>query len=263
MNINKSLCLHLMIISIITILLSSCATMQSIPSSKRTKVFNTDYLTTFKAVISYCNDRSFAITMADKDLGIVNTDFKENEGTSKFFFGNYRSKLNFSIRQLSESTTQVLINASAEKQGAFGTWTQTTMTENQATDLYHQIFSGIGNNLPGFRGKPKSENDKNSLSNEVNTEISSFTLVLKSDEPKTIFSGRASLTYISSYSGKSTLYGKGIWGFSQSKSGTFSDSSIKLSKGESFYVQVDENTVFEITVVQEIYSIITLNFTKQ
>ena len=79
--------------------------MQSIDISKRSRKFNADYLSTFKAIAGYCNDRGFAITMADKDLGLLNTDYKENDGTAKFFFGNYRSKLNFSMKKISENET--------------------------------------------------------------------------------------------------------------------------------------------------------------
>jgi hypothetical protein len=147
MQKNRRFYFKVLFASFALLLFSSCSTMQTIDISKRTRKFNADYLSTFKAVAGYCNERGFAITMADKDLGLLNTDYKENDGTTKFFFGNYRSKLNFSMKMVSENETQVIVNASAEKQGAFGSWTQTTMSEDQAIELFKKIFTGIQSQL--------------------------------------------------------------------------------------------------------------------
>jgi len=236
--------------------------MQSIPPSKRTKVYNYDYITTFQAVLSYCNDVSFAVTMADKDLGIINTDFKENEGTSKFFFGNFRAKLNFYLKKQSESSIQVIINASGERQGAFGSWTQSTMTEQQAIELYQQIFSGIDKQLRQNSNSTSPETSNNLPLQGDDAEFNSFTLELKSEEPTTLFGGRVSLTYFNAFSGKSKLSGKGVWGFSKYRDGKYDSIEINISKGETVYLQTDETIIFEIFVEQERYNSITLVFKK-
>lgn len=118
--------------------------MQSIDVNKRTRVFNADYKTVFKAVVGYCNERSFAIIMADKDLGIVNTDWKENSGVSKFFTGNKRAKINFGLKETADGKgTRVVLTVSAQSQGMFGTYQEATMTEGQAVDAFNAIFDSI------------------------------------------------------------------------------------------------------------------------
>lgn len=124
-------------------LVVACATTQTIDVSLRTNVFQADYLTTFKAVVDYCNDGGFAIVMADKELGILNTDYKESGGASSFFFGNSRAKINFSLKKVSETETKVIVTISGEKQGAFGSWTQATMTEGEAKGYYQSVFEGV------------------------------------------------------------------------------------------------------------------------
>lgn len=128
-------------------ILTSCATVQSLDSSVRTYTYERDYNSVLKAIVTYCNEKAFPITSVDKELGIINTDYKENEGTAKFLFGNSRAKMNFSITKQQESKTKVLLNLSIEKQGAFGSWSQATMTEGQAADYYKTVFKNIGGYL--------------------------------------------------------------------------------------------------------------------
>ena len=126
-----------------SLIFAGCATMQTIDVSNRQHTYDKAYLDVFRAAVDYCNQESFAITQMDKELGVINTDFKENDGTSKFFLGNRRVKLNFSLRSINETSTKVIAIISAEEQGAFGSWEQTTMTEGEAIDYYNKVFDGI------------------------------------------------------------------------------------------------------------------------
>jgi hypothetical protein len=121
--------------------------MQTVDVSKRSHKYETDYFTTFKSIIRYCNDKGFPITMADKDLGIVNTDYNENVDLPLSLGRSQRVKLNFSIKRLSDVETNVVIIASAEYEGMHGSWIQTPMTENHAVELFQQIFDGINSSI--------------------------------------------------------------------------------------------------------------------
>lgn len=140
--------LKLRLIAIImSLLFYGCATMQSISVQNRTHVYNASYINTFKAAIDYCNEKSFAILQADKDLGIINTDYKEADGASAFFFGNKRVKINLSLKDIASDSTQIIAIISAQNAGAFGSWQQATMSESQAADYYNMLFTGIENQL--------------------------------------------------------------------------------------------------------------------
>ena len=126
-------------------LFTSCATMQSIPPEQRTHFFEANYNQTFKAIVSYCNDKGFPIVMVDKDLGIINTDWKMNDGVSKFLVGDQKLKINFAVSEVkhSEDSTRVMAIVSAVKSGAFGRESSITMTKGRAKDYYDIIYKGI------------------------------------------------------------------------------------------------------------------------
>jgi hypothetical protein len=136
--------LALPLVMFIQLAFVGCSTMQSIDVNKRSRVYQAEYITVFKAVIGYCEEKAFAIIMADKDLGIINTDWKENSGVSKFFIGNKRVKINFSLKEIvSGKETRVVLTISAQEQGLFGTYQESTMTESQAVDAYNTVFGRI------------------------------------------------------------------------------------------------------------------------
>lgn len=128
------------------IILTACATMQTINVENRSRIYNADYNKVLKAILSYCNEYSFPITYVNENLGIINTDYKENAGASKIL-GNYRYKLNYNISKIDDNKTKVVINANYEVQGAFGTWTQSNMSENQAKELYETLLNRINERL--------------------------------------------------------------------------------------------------------------------
>jgi len=127
---------------------AGCATMQSIGVDKRSRVFHAPFDTVIVATAEYCNDRGFPVSSVDRVIGILNTEYRENDGTSKFFFGNYRAKINFQFKRVGPDATRVVANVSAEEQGMFGTYKQSTLTESQATKTYADIFTQIQAKLP-------------------------------------------------------------------------------------------------------------------
>jgi hypothetical protein len=122
--------------------------MQSIDVNARSRTFDADYATTLKAAIDYLNADGWQIATVDKDLGIINTEFKSASGLSAILSGEERYKMNFSIQKQSPTQTKVIANMLYEKKtsgNAFksGEWVQATMTEKEATDKYNEILSGI------------------------------------------------------------------------------------------------------------------------
>lgn len=123
-----------------------CASMRPLDISKRTRLYAANYKTVFKAVMAYCQDRSIPVLTADKELGLINTDWVGNGG---FLFKN-RLKINFSLKDQGD-TTKVVLTITTQQQrlngigadASVGAYEDSGMTESEATDLYAKVFDGI------------------------------------------------------------------------------------------------------------------------
>jgi len=133
-------------------LAGGCSTMQSIDVNARSRTFDSEYTTTLKAAIDYLNADGWQIATVDKDLGIINTEFKSASGLSAMLSGEERYKMNFSVQKQSSTQTKVIANMLYEKKttgdaSKSGGWVQATMTENEATAKYDEILSGIQSHI--------------------------------------------------------------------------------------------------------------------
>jgi hypothetical protein len=128
------------------IIFFGCSTMQTLNVSDRQHTFNAPYMKVFRAALNYCSEESFAVLLADKELGIINTDYKE-AAVTEIFFGKSRAKINFTIKKIDSTETNIILIVSAEEQGDYGNWSQMTLTEGQAKDYYQKIFEGIESKL--------------------------------------------------------------------------------------------------------------------
>jgi len=139
---------NLFLTMLIAFILSGCATMQSVDVNARSRTFEADYSTTLKAAVDYLNSDGWQIATVDKDLGLINTEFKSVSGLASILSGEERYKMNFSIQKQSAAQTKVIANMLYEKKtggNAFksGEWVQASMTEGMATDKYKEILNGI------------------------------------------------------------------------------------------------------------------------
>jgi len=129
-------------------LLTGCATMQSIEVSNRSRMFEADYTTTLKAAVDYLNTEGWQISTVDKDLGIINTEFKSTSGLEAIFTGQERYKINFSVQKQFATQTKVIANMLYERKTGGnlfnpGEWTQANMTEGTAIKKYKEILDGV------------------------------------------------------------------------------------------------------------------------
>lgn len=139
-----------------------CATTQSIKEEYRTRLYEKDIPTVFGAVVKYCNSKGFPIIMADKELGIINTDYITNSGLSKALIGGERGKLYFYIVQANNYVKLTAI-ITYEQAGAFGSYNQGTMTEGNAVDLYDKLFLAIESNMSAVSIRPASSDTSTSI----------------------------------------------------------------------------------------------------
>jgi outer membrane murein-binding lipoprotein Lpp len=129
-------------------ILTGCATMQSIDVNARSRTFDADYSTTLKAAVDYLNSDGWQIATVDKDLGLINTEFRSGSGLASILSGEERYKINFYIQKQSAAQTKVIANMLYEKKSGgnefkSGEWTQANMTEGKAIDKYNEILNGV------------------------------------------------------------------------------------------------------------------------
>ena len=131
------------IIALFLAALAGCSTAQSIDVSKRSRTFDKDFTTVFRAAITYLTNEGYPIAQTDKDLGILNTDWLENSGFLKAMGSNQRIKLNMVIQPVNQGTTRIVASMSWQHQPGGNKWTEAMVSEGQAADRYKDIFDGI------------------------------------------------------------------------------------------------------------------------
>lgn len=134
---------------LLLIVLLGCATAQTIEVSKRTRNFNADLISTFRASLAQLTNQGYPIEKADKDIGILNTDWLELGGTIKALGGNQRLKVNLVIQPLDSSRTRVIASISWQHTPGGGQWKEAMISESQAIEKYNEIFNGIQSILVG------------------------------------------------------------------------------------------------------------------
>lgn len=130
----------------LALLISGCATTQSIPSGERTKIFKSNYSQTFKAVIQTLSNNGYSISTADRKDGIINTDFSNASSLQAFFTGDRRTKINVILNK-ENNGTEVKLTISVQTKEKFMGWQAATMTKPEAKHYYHVLFSKIASNL--------------------------------------------------------------------------------------------------------------------
>ena len=127
------------LIVLLVLVACGCATTQSINEEYRTRLYEKDINIVFGAVGKYCTAHGFPITMADKEMGIINTDYMTNSGLSKALIGGERGKLYLYIVP-GKACVKLTAIITYEKSGAFGSYSQATMMEGDAIELYIKLF---------------------------------------------------------------------------------------------------------------------------
>lgn len=127
------------------LLLSACATMQTIQIESRSRVYEHNFQKALKAVVRYCSEQSFAISFIDKEIGIVNTEYKISDKLSNAFGNSMRIKLNFVLSEIGNKT-KIVVNSSFEVNDGFG-WSQANLSEEEAVHAYEVVLDKIERNL--------------------------------------------------------------------------------------------------------------------
>ena len=122
------------------VLLGGCATTQSISVETRTRIYDADFDPVFDAVVAALAIDGYAVTEADRDNGIINTDERVRVGL-RIFQGN-RTKVTALVRTSDDGTT-VVLNLSSTEANDEGGESVSIMPKGVAREFYRELFAKI------------------------------------------------------------------------------------------------------------------------
>ena len=130
---------------LLIIALNACGglTSTSVSMKNRVKIYSSSYTNVFKAVLDYCSSDGYAIQTIDKELGIIQTDYKSRGGIMK----EGRIKLNFALSKLDDNKTKLVLIARIEEQDKIGNWHADQSLSGAWEDVYAIIFKNISERL--------------------------------------------------------------------------------------------------------------------
>ena len=126
------------------VLLAGCATTQSLSVESRTRTYDIDFDQVFDAVIAALAVDGYAVTDADRDNGIINTDERVGLGL-RLFEGN-RTKVTALVRDVSNGTA-VVLNLSSTSANEDGGEAIQIMPASAAREFYRELFAKIATQL--------------------------------------------------------------------------------------------------------------------
>lgn len=96
-------------IPLLFFLLAGCVTTQSLPVEDRSRTYDLDYDLVFDATVQALAEQGFAVIDAEKDEGIINTDYlAPSDRFASFFFGDTRMKVTALISEAPNGTRALL-----------------------------------------------------------------------------------------------------------------------------------------------------------
>jgi len=110
-----------------------------------------DYDDVFKVVLARVQSGTASILTADKDLGIITTDWIQDSGVlSQALLGGARTRTNFNIMRMQDGSGMTMLKVNMAYQtrsGAFGGWQEQPFTEDMARKTISPIFEVIQDDL--------------------------------------------------------------------------------------------------------------------
>lgn len=130
-------------------LLVGCVTTQSLPVEDRSRTYDLDNDLVFDATVQALNEQGFAINDAEKDEGIINTDYwSPRNRLVPFLPGTTRMKVSVLISEVPNGT-QALINIDAIKEetlaidGLLASTSSRKMSPDAARRYYQEFFDSL------------------------------------------------------------------------------------------------------------------------
>ena len=136
---------------LLALLVAGCATTQSLPSEDRSRVYNLEYDLVFDAAVQALAEEGFAIIDAEKDEGIINTDYRAESALFSFLSGGpTRLKVSALVSQ-ADNGIHVLLNFDLQDANpsveSGNLYNSRSMSPRRARRYYQELFGEIEERL--------------------------------------------------------------------------------------------------------------------
>lgn len=126
--------------------LVGCSTTQSLPVEDRSRTYDVAYDIAFDAIVTSLVEQGYAIEDADKDQGLINTDFLLQQSLASWLRGGTsRMKVSALVRDTEAGVRVVLNLALQDADEAFTgpNYSSRNLTARKARQLYTLLFEHI------------------------------------------------------------------------------------------------------------------------
>ncbi len=136
---------------LLALLVAGCATTQSLPSEDRSRVYNLEYDLVFDATVQALAEEGFAVIDAEKDEGIINTDYRAEGAFFSFLTGGpTRLKVSALVSQ-ADNGIHVLLNFDLQDANpsveSGNLYNARSMSPRRARRYYQELFGEIEERL--------------------------------------------------------------------------------------------------------------------
>lgn len=129
-----------------SLLLAGCVTTQSLPVEDRSRTYDLDYDLVFDSAVQMLAERGFAIIDAEKDEGIINTDYRAEGEFLSFLTGSTRLKVSALVSD-APGGTRVLLNFDLQdvdvSGDVSGVYNSRSLTPRAARGYYRDFFEAL------------------------------------------------------------------------------------------------------------------------
>lgn len=129
----------LMVLGIVT--LPGCATTQSIPVDERTRVYDASYEDVYRATVQAFTEMGYPIDDADKEVGLLNTDWMGGSAALQMMGSERRRRANAMLRKDGEQTRVTLNLSYQQRKGS--SWGESMVGGSYARKAYGRHFKAI------------------------------------------------------------------------------------------------------------------------
>lgn len=140
-------------IPLLFLLLVGCVTTQNLPVEDRSRTYDLDYDIVFDATVQALAEQGFAVIDAEKDEGIINTDYRApRDRVVSFFVGDTRMKVTALISE-TPNGTRALLNFELQDVNADPNspdYTPRNLSPRAARRYYQDFFNLLDNYLAQY-----------------------------------------------------------------------------------------------------------------
>ncbi len=136
-----------------SVLLVGCVTTQGLPVEDRARTYDLDYDIVFDATVQMLAEQGFAVIDAEKDEGIINTDYRSLGNTFwTLFEGGTRMKVSALISE-APNGTRALINVELQEENDGPNspeYSVRNLTPRAARKYYQEFFDSLDSYLAQY-----------------------------------------------------------------------------------------------------------------